>query len=112
MPISPVRICPRGSGGDSGRVLSWESDDGVWGLDLTVSCHSVGLSMLGLFGLWFLIYVLIYLLTYLLTYLERVQAGEGQREREREKERIPSRFCTVSAEPHTGLEPTNRGIRT
>ena len=36
--------------------------------------------------------------------------GEGQRERERE--RIPSRLCSVSAEPDAGLELTNREIMT
>ena len=41
---------------------------------------------------------------------ERAQAGEGQRERE--KERIPSRFCTVRAEPDTRLKLTNREITT
>ena len=30
--------------------------------------------------------------------------------RERERERIPSRLCTVSAEPNAGLELTNRKI--
>ena len=34
------------------------------------------------------------------------RAGEGQREREGERERIPSRLCTVSA------EPDGRGART
>ena len=33
---------------------------------------------------------------------EAVKVGEGQREWERE--RIPSRLCTVSTEPHKGLE--------
>ena len=36
--------------------------------------------------------------------------GEGQKEREREK--IPSRFCTVSAEPNVGLKPTHCEIMT
>ena len=35
---------------------------------------------------------------------ESVQAGEGQRERQR----IPSGLATVSAEPSTGLKPTNQ----
>ena len=43
---------------------------------------------------------------------------ESEREREREstsrgraeKERIPSKPCTVSAEPDAGLKPTNREI--
>ena len=44
--------------------------------------------------------------------------GEGQRERERERqresdrERIPSRLCTVGAEPRVGLELTNGEITT
>ena len=32
----------------------------------------------------------------------------GGAEREGERERIPSRLTTVSAESHSGLEPTNR----
>ena len=36
--------------------------------------------------------------------------GEGQRERGRK--RIPSRLHAVRAEPHAGLEPTNREIMT
>ena len=36
----------------------------------------------------------------------RASVGEGQRERER----IPSRLHAVSSEPHTGLNPRNRGI--
>ena len=38
------------------------------------------------------------------------QVGEGQRERERE--RIPSRLCTVSTEPDTGLKLMNHEITT
>ena len=41
-----------------------------------------------------------------------MQAREGQRERERERERIPSRLCTVRAEPDLGLDPTNHKIVT
>ena len=37
---------------------------------------------------------------------------ERGRERERERERIPIRLCTVSEEPHTGLELTNHEIMT
>ena len=40
----------------------------------------------------------------------RERAGEGQRERERA--RIPSGLRAVSAEPHAGLELTNREITT
>ena len=36
--------------------------------------------------------------------------GEGPRKRE--GERIPSRLCTVSAEPNMGLEFTNSEIMT
>ena len=43
---------------------------------------------------------------------ERERAGEEQREREREKERIPSRIRTVSLEPYSGLELTDREIMT
>ena len=39
---------------------------------------------------------------------ETAQVGEGQRERER----IASRLCTVSTEPHAGLELTNHEIMT
>ena len=42
---------------------------------------------------------------------ESMWAGEGQRERER-RQRIPSRLSTVSAEPHTGLDPMNCEITT
>ena len=38
--------------------------------------------------------------------------GEGQREREEESQGIPSRLCTVSTEPHAGLQLTNRDIVT
>ena len=41
---------------------------------------------------------------------EREQVSRGGTERGRE--RIPSRLHTVSTEPDTGLEPTNRGIMT
>ena len=37
---------------------------------------------------------------------------ERRRGRERGRQRIPGRFCTVSPEPDTGLEPTNREIMT
>ena len=43
-------------------------------------------------------------------YLER-QRGQG-RGRERGRERIPSRHCTVSAEPNVGLEPMNGEVMT
>ena len=33
--------------------------------------------------------------------------GEGGSERVREREKIPSRLHSVSAEPNTGLDPTN-----
>ena len=33
-------------------------------------------------------------------------------EKEGERERIPSRLCTVSAEPDVGLNPTNQEIMT
>ena len=35
-----------------------------------------------------------------------------ERERERERERIPSRLCTNSVEPDTGLDLTNCEIMT
>ena len=35
-----------------------------------------------------------------------------RRGRQRERERIPCRFCTVSTEPYTELEPTNHEIKT
>ena len=48
---------------------------------------------------------------------ERTRASEQGRGRERERERegekrIPSRLCAVLAEPHVGLDPTNREIMT
>ena len=39
-----------------------------------------------------------------------IPEGEGQREREREK--IPSRLCTLTAQPDAGLELMNWGIMT
>ena len=46
--------------------------------------------------------------------LREKKSREGQRERERvrQRERIPSRLCTVSADPNVGLEPTNCEILT
>ena len=46
--------------------------------------------------------------------VEREQEHGCQRRggAEREGERIPSRLLTVSAEPDTGLEPTNHEIMT
>ena len=38
--------------------------------------------------------------------------GGAERETERERERIPSRLCTVSAEPNMGLELMNCEIMT
>ena len=43
---------------------------------------------------------------------ERERAREGQRERGRERERIPSRLCSVCAEPNAGLKPMNLEIVT
>ena len=47
-------------------------------------------------------------------FLERETESEqaGKRQREREGGRIPSRLCTVSAEPDMGLELTNHEIMT
>ena len=39
----------------------------------------------------------------------RERQSEQGRDREREKS-IPSKFCAVSTEPDTGLEPTNPEI--
>ena len=36
----------------------------------------------------------------------------SEKERETERERIPSRLCTISAEPEEGLEVKNREIVT
>ena len=47
---------------------------------------------------------------YLLILRER--EGERQRAWGRERERIPSRLLAVSAEPDSGLEPTNDEILT
>ena len=41
---------------------------------------------------------------------ENVCAQNQGRGRERGKERLPSRLCTVSAEPDAGLELTNHEI--
>ena len=41
-----------------------------------------------------------------------VLRGVGEEQRERKRERIPGRLRTVSTEPDTGLEPTNREIMT
>ena len=38
--------------------------------------------------------------------------AEGERERERGRERIPSQLCSVSVEPHIGVDPTNHEIMT
>ena len=38
--------------------------------------------------------------------------SDRERERERERERIPSRLCTVSTEPDTGLDLMNHEIGT
>ena len=43
---------------------------------------------------------------------EREREREQRRGRERGKERIPSRLCTVSAEPNMGLDLTNCKIMT
>ena len=43
---------------------------------------------------------------------ERVRARASRGGAERGRERIPSRLSTASAEPDTGLEPTNREIVT
>ena len=43
---------------------------------------------------------------------EKWSRGGTERGRERERERIPSRPPAVSAEPNTGLEPTNHAIMT
>ena len=37
---------------------------------------------------------------------------ERERGRERRRERIPSRLCTVSAEPDGGPDPTNPEVMT
>ena len=42
---------------------------------------------------------------------ERERASQGGAEKERERE-IPSRLCTVSEKPGTGLELTNQDIIT
>ena len=52
-----------------------------------------------------------------LIYLKRERERERERERnaggeERKGERIPSKHCTVSAEPNAGLELVNREVMT
>ena len=41
-----------------------------------------------------------------------MQERQRERERDRERERIPSMLRNVSAEPDTGLNPTNQEIMT
>ena len=50
----------------------------------------------------------------LFIYFEREKDRAWEREgwTARERERIPSRFCTFSAEPDVGIEPTNCEIVT
>ena len=45
-------------------------------------------------------------------YFEREREHAQGRGRGRGRERIPGRLCTVSMEPHVGLELTNREIMT
>ena len=42
---------------------------------------------------------------------ENTSGGKGK-ERKQERERIPSRLCTISAEPHVGFKLTNHEIMT
>ena len=42
----------------------------------------------------------------------REKGRKREREKERERERIPGRFCTVSTEPHMGLDLLNLEIIT
>ena len=43
---------------------------------------------------------------------ERERERESRGGAERERQRIPSRLCTISAEPDVGLEVTNHEIMT
>ena len=45
-------------------------------------------------------------------YFERETEHKWRRGRERGRKRIPSKLCTASAEPDTGLELTDREIVT
>ena len=45
-------------------------------------------------------------------YFERERQSTQAGEKQGQKERIPSRFCTVSAEPDTGLELTDHEMVT
>ena len=45
-------------------------------------------------------------------FLEFIYLFRGWRGTERGKERIPSRLCSVRADPNVGLEHTNREIMT
>ena len=45
-------------------------------------------------------------------YFEREREREQGRGRRREREKIPSRLCSVSAEPNMGLNPRNHEIMT
>ena len=53
-----------------------------------------------------------FILLCLFIYFERGREGGRERERERERERIPSRLCTVSAEPDVRLKLMNHEIMT
>ena len=59
--------------------------------------------------LFFLFFFKFILFIYFERVRERENTGEGRTERE---ERIPSRLCTVSTEPNTGLHLTNSKIMT
>ena len=67
-------------------------------------------SELGIWSMVFIIY-LFKMLIYLNRERDRERAGEGQRQREAEPE-AGFRLRTVSTEPDTGLELTNREITT
>ena len=50
----------------------------------------------------------LFLFEFIYLFLRESTVGEGQRKRRRE--RIPSRLCTASAKPNSGLKPTNYEI--
>ena len=54
--------------------------------------------------------VMIFLSLFILRETERERVGEGQRERR--TQRIPSRLCTVSADPNRGPKAQNHEIMT
>ena len=75
------------------KIFSGWLKNHMWGMPGWLGCLSVWLLI---FFFFFNVY----------SFWERVQVAEGR------GESIPSRFCAVSTEPNTGLNPTNREVTT